>query len=449
MWALAAPIDAAGRNLLDRLAEQGRPRARIVDATYVVDHRDTTLTAQVTVDPGPLSRFGAARFAGQTTVAESYLERFVPWQLGDIYDQRAVAALRKRLIDTGLFSAVHIRHADAPDADGNLPVTVSVVEGKHRSIAVGGSYATDEGPSIEASWQHRNLFGAQESLLLSGTFGQTLRSLSAGVRNPNVFTLDQDLLADVAIRQQDSDAFDELTFASFVGLERRLGRWWRVRGGPSFEYSDQSDNQGERTFGLVGAPLSATYDNTDDILDPTKGARLTIGLTPYASVLGDSVEFVSSEISAAAYRALDDDKRFIAAARFRLGSVAGADTIFIPASKRLYSGGGGSVRGYRFQSVGPLDTLEDPLGGRSVVEVGAEMRIRVFGDFGVVPFIEGGNVYDAATPEAFTDALWAAGLGLRYFTAVGPLRLDFGFPLNGRDGIDDAFQFYISLGQAF
>jgi len=449
MWARAAPLDAASGRLLDLLGAVGRPFARVVDKKFVVDHADTTLSATLTVDPGPPSLFGVMSFRGQRTVDEDYLQRFVPWKVGTTYDRRKVAVLRQRLIDTGLFDAVRIENAESPDADHRIAMTVSLEEAKPRTVAIGAGYASDEGFSAEASWEHRNLFGAQESLKFRGEFGETVRSLEAFARNPNVLIHDQDLLANVELHQQDSDAFDETAFTTFVGLERRLGRHWRVRGGPSFEFSEQNDNQGTRTFNLVGLPLSAAYDNTDSILDPTRGGRVALVVTPYTGVLGRDVSFVSSELSGSAYESLDDADRFIGAARFRVGSVSNKDTTFIPASKRLYAGGGGSIRGYEFQSVGPLDALGDPLGGRSVIEVGAEMRIRVYDSFGIVPFIEGGNVYDGAVPEAFSNAQWAVGLGFRYFTPVGPLRLDFGFPVNARDGVDDPFQFYISFGQAF
>lgn len=449
MRAEGAPITGASRDLIDLLAEQGRPLARIVNTTHRVDHRDTTLSTQLTVDPGPPSQFGETRFTGTTSIEDGYLDRFIPWQAGETYDKRQVSVLRRRLTGTGLFSAVQITNAEQPDASGRLPMRVHVVEAKHRSIAVGGGYASDEGFSVGASWEHRNIFGAQESVAVVGEFGETIRSLALRTRKPNVLRLDQDLLADLEFRQVDSDAFDELAVTAFVGLERKLFENWRISGGTAFELSEQNDNQGRRTFELFSLPLSASRDDTDSVLDPTEGTRLTVSVTPYFGVIEQQVTFVHGEIAGSAYQALDADDRFIAAARFRLASVAGEETTVIPASKRLFAGGGGSVRGYDFQSVGPLDTVGDALGGRSVVEVGAEMRIRVFGDFGVVPFIEGGNVYDEATPEAFTDALWAAGLGFRYYTAIGPLRLDFAFPLNPRDRFDDAFQFYISLGQAF
>ena len=145
----------------------------------------------------------------------------------------------------------------------------------------------------------------------------------------------------------------------------------------------------------------------------------------------------------------DEDERFILAGRTRIGTTVGADSESLPANRRFYAGGGGSIRGYAYQLVGPLDDDEDPFGGTSLVEFGAEVRVRVTDTIGVVPFIDGGMVYDDPWPDADQELLWAAGLGLRYFTGFGPLRLDVAFPLNRRDGVDDAFQFYISFGQAF
>src|SRR5690606_34154022 len=179
MYARAAPIDAAGTILLDRLAEQGRPLARVVDRKYVVDHRDSTLTATLAVDPGLPARFGATAFSGLNAVDAGYVQRFVPWRAGDPYDRRQVAVLRDRLMKAGLFNSVRIDHADSPDGEGMLPMTVTVEEAKPRSIALGAGYASDTGFSLEASWENRNLFGAQESLRIDGEFGESVRSLSA------------------------------------------------------------------------------------------------------------------------------------------------------------------------------------------------------------------------------------------------------------------------------
>jgi translocation and assembly module TamA len=150
-----------------------------------------------------------------------------------------------------------------------------------------------------------------------------------------------------------------------------------------------------------------------------------------------------------AYYAVDADERFILAGRARVGSILGEDTKVLPASRRFYAGGGGSIRGYEYQLVGPLDDDEEPFGGTSLVELSGELRVRVTEEIGVVPFVDGGTVYDDPIPNGDETMRWAAGLGVRYFTGFGPVRLDVAFPLNPRDGVDEAFQFYISFGQAF
>jgi translocation and assembly module TamA len=161
------------------------------------------------------------------------------------------------------------------------------------------------------------------------------------------------------------------------------------------------------------------------------------------------VSFLSLETSGSVYQAADDAEHVILAGRFRVASVSGETTDTLPANKRLYSGGGGSVRGYKYRMVGPISATGAPSGGRSVAELGLESRIKVSQNVGIVPFVEGGAVYDGIAPQFPNNALWAGGLGLRYHTIVGPLRADLAFPLNGRPNIDSTFEFYISIGQAF
>ncbi len=159
--------------------------------------------------------------------------------------------------------------------------------------------------------------------------------------------------------------------------------------------------------------------------------------------------FFTTTAGGSAYYALDSDSRFVLAGRTKIGSAIGEPTDKIPANKRFYAGGGGSIRGYDFQSVGPLDADNDPLGGRSLLEVGAELRIRATESIGLVPFVDGGTVYDSPYPDFEEAFRWAAGVGVRYFTGFGPIRLDIALPLDKRKDVDDDFQLYISFGQAF
>jgi translocation and assembly module TamA len=203
------------------------------------------------------------------------------------------------------------------------------------------------------------------------------------------------------------------------------------------------------SFQLFGLPLTAQRDDTNDPLDPTEGTRLQLSLTPTTGVGDESLLFITAVAGGSAYYAVDEEERFVLAGRARVGTILGENTDALPASRRFYAGGGGSIRGYEYQLVGPLDDDENPFGGTSLLEVGGEVRVRVTEQIGVVPFIDGGTVYDDPFPTGNETLRWAAGLGFRYFTGFGPIRLDFAFPLNPRDGVDEPFQFYISFGQAF
>jgi translocation and assembly module TamA len=208
-------------------------------------------------------------------------------------------------------------------------------------------------------------------------------------------------------------------------------------------------DQGERMVYLVGLPARITQDSNDDLLDPTKGTRLALSVTPEGgTIAGERVGFVKNEAIGSGYYTLGKLPAFTMAMRARVGSIVGAKTSSLPANRRFYAGGGGSVRGYKYQKVGPLDSDNDPLGGRSVVELSTELRIRITKTIGIVPFVDGGQVYESTYPKFSDNLLWAGGLGFRYYSPVGPIRVDFATPINGRSS-DDRFQFYISLGQAF
>ena len=447
--ARARTIVDAQEKLLRELGKQGRPLARVANRRVMVDHGAQTLSVRLTVDPGPESRFGPVSFEGLDSVEERYLRRFVRWSEGDLYDQEKVEQLGKRLRETNLFETVKVDRADTISSDGRLPVTVRAREGKHRSIGAGVNYSSSEGFGGEIFWEHRNLLGEQESLRATLTGAEIRQELALDFRKPNYKRLDQDLLTRTALIRQETDAFDETGASQFVGLERRLSKFWRVSTGGSVEYSQITDNDGEEDFTLLGIPSSIRRDDTDDALDPGRGSRFQLSVTPFLAFEDRTFPFVRNELAGSYYYSVLPNKRFVAAVRAKLGSIAGAPTDDIPATKRFYAGGGGSIRGFAFQEVGPLDGAGDPLGGRSVIEVGLDLRFRVTDTIGIVPFIEAGNVYDEEVPDFSEPLLIGAGLGFRYFTAVGPIRLDIGFPINGREGVDDDFQFYVSLGQAF
>lgn len=443
-------IVAAQRQAVRLLGTRGFPRAEVSDQKAVVDHATMTMSVVLMIDTGPAARFGALSFSGLTGVEEDYLRRLARWPLGEVFDRTKLATLRRDLSGTGLFDSVKVSEADTVGADGQLPVVAEVKERERRSLGAGVDYSSSEGAGTRFFWEHRNIFGEAERLRGDLVIAELRQELSGSFIKPDIWQLDQDLRANAGIRHEDTEAFEEQTIEGFLGLERKWRDNWTVGAGTSFEYSIIDDQEGEDTFALIGLPLTARYDNSDDLLDPTTGFRIGTSLTPYVGVITESTNFLRGEVNASTYYSVLEEDRLILAARGTLGSIAGEETDDIPATKRFYAGGGGSVRGYEFRTLGPLDENDDPLGGRSIVEVGFEARVKVTDEIGIVPFVEGGNVFDDEVPDFSEELQWAAGLGFRYYTAVGPLRLDVAVPVNPRDDdIDDAFQFYISLGQAF
>ena len=412
MPARAPDIIAAEKALVDLLGRKGHPMARVLDRRTLVDHDTTIMTVKREVDTGKL----------ETT--------------------------RQALAKTGLFPSVKVEAGEQVGPDGTLPVTVAVKEAPHRSIGFGASYSTSEGLGGEVFWEHRNIFGRNEQLRLGLTAAEIEQSLEARFRKPAFLRRDQDLLIESTLTNRNTEAFDEQSFLGATALERELSEHWRASAGVTGEYSIIEDEDGESTFQLIGFPVLGKYDSSDNLLNPTEGARLTASITPYTGHGDSPLFFGVGALTGSTYYAIDADRRFVLAGRAKIGAIFGEQTEDVPANKRFYSGGGGSIRGYEFQSVGPLDAENDPLGGRSVIEVSGELRVRVTEEIGVVPFVDGGSAFDPEYPDFEETMRWAGGLGLRYFSPVGPVRLDVAVPINNRE-IDDAFQFYISLGQAF
>ena len=449
MPARGEDIVAIEQALLDHLQRNGRPKATVADRKAVVNHDTAEMTVTVQVDPGAGAVFGPLALSGLKKVEEDYVRYVLEWPEGEQWDNRELDAMRHKLANTNLFRTVHVDPAETVDGQGRLPVNAAVEEAKHRTLAAGINYSTDEQLGGEVSWEHRNLFGRQEQLQLSIEGSAIRQQASADFRKPHFLSRDLTFLANLTGRAQQTDAYDERTGAGFVGLEKRLARFWKLSIGLSAEYSKIDDDGIESTYAIYGIPIHAGRDSTNDLLDPTEGTRLNLSVTPYQATIEQDVNFAVFEAEASAYFGLGENDIVVPAVRVRAGSISGAATLDIPITKRFFAGGGGSVRGYEFQKAGPLDAEGDPIGGRSVLETGFELRWRVTDSIGVVPFAEGGNVYNQQTPDFGEDLFWAAGLGFRYFTVAGPLRFDLAFPLNRRDGIDDEFQIYVSLGQAF
>jgi translocation and assembly module TamA len=446
--AASAPIVAAEQRIVDEYGRNARPFAKVADRKAVIDLATHTMAVTYTVDPGPAVRFGPFAIQGLNRVDGNFAARRIAWKLGAPYDSRAVETTRQDLVKPGLFSAVRISHADAPDAEGEVPMTVDLTEGAPRSIGAGVAYNTNLGLGAQAFWQHRNLFGAGENLRVTAGAAQKQLGLALAFRKPDFVDRNQDFLTNAALLRQNTDAFDSLREQVFVGIERPLLPSLTADFGLSLEHARVTRSViADEDYTLFGVPFYIRHDTTDDLLDPTIGGRQTLTLIPYHSLSGPNLNFLSSRIEERHYQRLDGTGRVVLAGFAALGSIVGASRDELPADKRLYAGGAGSVRGYAYQRAGPLGAGDIPLGGASSVELGLELRYRITETIGIAPFVEGGNVYNSNFPDS-TNLLFGGGIGFRYYTVIGPIRLDLATPFQRRSG-DNVIQFYISIGQAF
>jgi translocation and assembly module TamA len=447
MKARAPAIRDAEQHLLRLLAQRGFPFAAVDDRRIVVDHDKRLLTVDLLVDAGPQISFGAVRIEGAKDVEPDYVRKLLSWRHGERFDQSKVEESLAKLRASNLFAAVDITPVARPPRDGPADILVKVEERPARSIGGGLSWSTTTGILGEAFWEHRNLAGRNETLRLTAKGGELEQNAAANLAKPNLWRRDQTGRLGLEAAREHSDAYKQIRFGATTGLERKIGRYWKASAGVAGEYLDIHENVDDK-FLLLSLPLDVTRDTRDNILNPTEGSRIELTLTPSAGTLDREVGFVTLAGSAASYLAFDKDARFVLAGRLGLATILGAARDDIPASKRLYAGGGGSVRGYGYQLLGPLDAGNDPVGGRSRIETSIEMRARITDSVGIVPFIDGGAVGRDSYLDLQQSFRLAAGLGLRYYTGFAPIRLDIAFPLDRRK-VDDAFQFYISIGQAF
>jgi translocation and assembly module TamA len=452
------PVDAAAVNagtaaLKARIGQGGFPFAKVPEPEVVVDHEDRTATLVLTVTPGGERRFGRIVVPEGSLFSAKHIGRIARFKPGQTYEASDIDDLRRALIATGIVSSVSVTPQPGATPD-TVDIAVRTEPAPPRTIAGELGYGTGEGFRAAASWQHRNFFPPEGALTVRAVLGTREQSGAASIRRSNFRRRDQVLTADLALSNLNQPGYEARTFLIGAGIERQSNiifqKTWTWSVGVNLLASDELGAIGSttstmrRTY-LIGAlPGMLTYDGSDNLLDPSRGFRLSGRLSPELSLQDGAFGYARVQIDASAYQPVSE--RVVLAGRVRLGSIAGAAADRIAPSRRFYAGGGGSVRGFGFQAIGPRDQDNNPTGGRSLAEFGAEARIR-FGNFGVVPFIDGGNIYRSALPQ-FDGFRFGAGLGVRYHSSFGPIRVDVGTPINPQRG-DARVTVFVSLGQAF
>jgi translocation and assembly module TamA len=452
--ARTAPVVATETVLLGALGDNGRPFAKVADRRVEIDKAAHTMDVTYTLDPGPPERFGPVAITGLERLNPGYVEGRIRWQSGAVYDASKVDETRRALIESGLFSTVQITPTPDPDHPGAVRMTVEATERVHRTIGAGLAYNTSQGFGARAFWENRNLFGNAESLRLSGEVGQQLDDFRVNFRRPDFLAIDQDFLATAEVANDTPVAYNSRRGIATAGIERRVDRW--LTGGLSFlvekanvtQLANVTPMTGTQRYELVGLPAYVKLDETNSLLNPTAGYRAQLNVTPAHTFSGSHLTFSTNLVSGSTYWALDSEDRRVLAGKLALGSLEGAPLSQLPSDQRIYAGGGGSVRPYGYLMAGPLAPNNVPIGGRSSLVLNLEARVGITDNIGVVPFVDAGSYYESPLPQLGRTFLYGVGLGLRYYTAFGPLRLDLATPLHKRSA-DSPIQVYISLGQAF
>ncbi|MCY0095299.1 autotransporter assembly complex protein TamA [Hoeflea ulvae] len=442
--------------LVRDLEKNGHPFAQITGRDVVADHDRGVLDVSLQLEAGPVADFGQTAVDGAESVNSDFIARMAGIPQGEQYTPAALTAAEKRLRSLEVFSSVNVRGSDSLSADGSVPVQVTVSERKHRFLGAGATYSSTDGGGLEAYWGHRNLFGRAEKLRIEGSvssLGETAEAEDMTWRGavlfekPGVLGPASKFTSKLEIEQENPDAYRRFSVEAAAGVSYELTPEQTVSAGVNIEYAKLTDSFNVDLETLtVALPLEYVRDTRNNKLNPTTGTRLSLLVEPAHEINGGAT-FVKLRAEASAYRALDAEKRFVIAGRVAAGSIYGADLASIPANRRFYAGGGGSVRGYGYQDIGPMDASGDPTGGRSMLETSAELRIGITEKVGIVPFVDAGLV---SANEDFSDTEFkvGAGVGLRYQTPFGPLRVDVALPLNKGEN-DPDYGIYAGIGQAF
>ncbi|HWV59169.1 MAG TPA: BamA/TamA family outer membrane protein [Sphingopyxis sp.] len=455
---VAQRIQGAEAAIALKLPQEGYPFAKVGQRDILLDGATGDGVYTLPVDIGKRSRFGGIETTGDLAFDAEHVEVLARFKRGDLYDSRMVDDLRQALVATGLFATVAAEPQPTGESAGDdteyVTMLVTQQEGPPRTLAASAGYGTGQGIRVEGSWTHRNLLPPEGALTFRGVLGTQEQGIGATLRRSNAGRRDRTFELVTEVTRNTYDAFNAITGRVGARVSYDSTPIWQKK----FTYAygveliatredDYDFATGDRSYDfytILGLTGQVGMDRTDSLLDPTKGFRITSLIQPEGSLAGRFSPYARLRTDISGYYPVTDS--IVLAGRVRVGSIVGAARERLAPSRRFYAGGGGSVRGFGFQELGPKDPNNDPIGGRSVNEMAFEARYR-FGNFGVVGFVDAGQVYRSSAPT-FQNLRFGAGIGARYYTNFGPMRLDVATPIGRKPG-EARVSVYVSIGQAF
>ncbi len=442
-------IEAEGR-VLSAVQQLGYADAKAQGREVVVDHADQTVRPTFRIASGPLVKLDGVELESKGRTKSAWLNHLIPWKNGQIYDPKTVAELERRLLDTQVYDSVTVALAPTPNADGLRPVLVSLSDRSRATLDASAGYSTTEGGDIDLKLSQYDRFGVGDTLTYEARYGAIDSRLGVEWALPHYWRPGQTLTTDADVFQSVTNAYRETGVQLLADLTQRFGKTTYFTRGASITASQVEDFETGTinivTFRVLGA---FALDRSDNTLDPHRGFKLEARVEPTLITEDENLVYLKAQAQFSTYFPLNVFGDNVIATRLHLGSIIGGGVPAVPASDRFYAGGGGSVRGYEYQTVGPHYPDNTPVGGLSLVEASVEFRHPFTNTIGGVLFVDSGTVSEQVQPD-FRHTLTAVGVGLRYNLGFAPIRADIAFPLQQANGASQqSFQVYLSIGQSF
>ncbi len=452
---LGQPADAttileAERRIVHHLRRKGYPLAKITDRKSIADRKLRDVKITLYVVPGPYAYFGGVCIEGLHRVNPEYAKYLINWHKCEPFDIGLIHQTQSNYFDTSLFSYVSITYPEDIHNGEKLPMHISVKEAKQRSFSIGVNYATIDGFGASLGWEHRNFRGLGQRLSFQANISKHFKDIAASYREPNLKKKGRFRTWKVESSTQSYKSFSAKSIALYRRFDRNVNRYFKESWGWTVENLRDETGYSRGHYTLLKAPIFFRWSTAGDPLNPVKGNEFNAGFTGTLDVAEPSLRYLKMRFSHSMYFPLSPSKNSMLALRTYFGSIIGAELMRIPASKRFYAGTEQFLRGYDYLTVSPLNSNNQPIGGKSMLIYNLELRFRSAENLGFVLFYDIGQVYPQSFINRHFHLIQSVGIGGRYFSILGPLSIDLAFPVNRRRGYENSLlKLYVSIGQTF
>ncbi len=447
--ALGKKIALIDIELVESLRGHGYAFAKVLTKEIIASRKDSTVSIKITVQTGPKVFFGPTHIIGANRTLPEFFATNQEWKAGAIFNPKYLYRTEMALRESGLFQTVQVEESHEAASNWTVPINIIVTENKPRTIGAGVSYTSTYGGGVTGLWEHRNIAGCGQKLTTKLELWQKMRTALFSLTIPDFARRQQDLLWLIEYDQQSYMPFSSRTIKGSVLLDRQLNKKSNAVFGLCLQRLESTGIIGHKLYRLFKLPLQYKWSNANHLLDPTTGSALHIRLTPSWQIVSPHYTYVIQNTTLASYTSFFDDMVTLAG-KACVGNIFASMHNTIPLPDKFFGGSDSSLRGYKTGSVSPTNSNGKLIGGRSIVALSLETRLRQANGLGYVAFFDIGQVFAHSVPTTKgSRLLQSVGIGFRYTTPIGPLRLDVAFPLQRRHNIDPPFQLYFSIGQAF